>query len=152
MKIISHRGNLEGPVPVDENNPSYIDKAISEGFDVEIDLYCIGDTYWLGHDEPQYQIDVSWLSQRKSVLWIHCKNIESAKKCLEYNSFCHSEDPFVYTTNGKIWLHGNVSFLYKSCENMIVPLIDEKSCKSFSLTENIPYGICTDYPMLLRSL
>ncbi len=36
--IISHRGNLDGPIPERENSPDYIDQAIKWGFVVEIDI------------------------------------------------------------------------------------------------------------------
>ena len=35
MKIISHRGNVRGPIPEKENRPSYIDCALGNGYDVE---------------------------------------------------------------------------------------------------------------------
>ena len=38
MKFISHRGNIETINAEEENNPTYIEKAIQLGFDVEIDL------------------------------------------------------------------------------------------------------------------
>ncbi len=38
MKIISHRGNVRGPIPEKENRPSYIDCALGNGYDVEIHL------------------------------------------------------------------------------------------------------------------
>ena len=41
MRLISHRGNINGIESVHENNPNYIENAIMLGFDVEIDM--IGD-------------------------------------------------------------------------------------------------------------
>ena len=38
MKLISHRGNINGKIEKFENNPNYIDTAIEQGYDVEIDL------------------------------------------------------------------------------------------------------------------
>ena len=35
---------------------SYIDCAIGNGYDVEIDVRSIDGEYWLGHDEPQYKV------------------------------------------------------------------------------------------------
>ena len=58
MKIISHRGNLDGPIFEKENHPDYILNAIDAGFDVEIDLWKIETKLFLGHDEPKYLIDV----------------------------------------------------------------------------------------------
>ena len=75
MILISHRGNLLGPVPEEENTPNYIDKAISEGFDVEIDVWFKDKTWYLGHDYPTYKIEINWLLEREPKLWIHCKNL-----------------------------------------------------------------------------
>ena len=41
MILISHRGNIDGKIVERENHPDYIDKAISEEFDVEIDVWMI---------------------------------------------------------------------------------------------------------------
>lgn len=46
MKIISHRGNLNGPSPKTENTPEQIDFALKKGFDVEIDLWKINDKFF----------------------------------------------------------------------------------------------------------
>ena len=46
MKIISHRGNIRGPVPGRENAPSYIDCAIGNGYDVEIDVRSVNGELW----------------------------------------------------------------------------------------------------------
>ena len=37
MKLISHRGNIDGPQPDRENSPNYINEAIEAGYNVEID-------------------------------------------------------------------------------------------------------------------
>jgi len=70
MKLISHRGNINGTNPIEENRPKYIENAISMGFDVEIDIrYDIKtSTLWLGHDEPQYMITWWWLAGKSSNL------------------------------------------------------------------------------------
>ena len=46
MKIISHRGNLKGPDPKNENTKGQIDKALKMSFDVEIDLWKINNKYF----------------------------------------------------------------------------------------------------------
>ena len=38
MYLISHRGNLNGIEKNNENNPDYINQAISRGYDVEVDV------------------------------------------------------------------------------------------------------------------
>ena len=141
MKIISHRGNVRGPIPEKENRPSYIDCALGNGYDVEIDINTVDGELWLGHDEPQYKITHTWLKCRKDHLWIHCKDLETAKQCWEYQSFCHTSDPYTYTSTGKIWLH---DLSMKIDGDVIIPLIDSPFCSEYS-----PYGICTDYPILI---
>lgn len=145
MIIISHRGNIRGPISDKENRPSYIDSAISCGFHVEIDIRCINDELWLGHDEPQYKVDHNWLDKRRNYLWIHCKNLEAAKECWAYHSFCHSQDSFVYTSVGKIWVH---DLSLKIDDNTIIPLINSDEIRDLVNTNlyESAYGVCTDYP------
>ena len=40
MLLISHRGNING-INKMENNPNYLDKAMSLGYNVEIDVWKI---------------------------------------------------------------------------------------------------------------
>ena len=144
MKIISHRGNVRGPRADRENRPSYIDCAIGNGYDVEIDVRLIEGQLWLGHDEPQYKVEHSWLQPRKEYLWIHCKDLAAAKECWEYQSFCHTSDPYTYTSTGKIWLH---DLSMKIDNNVIIPMIDDID---YAPMKGQPYAICTDYPYLLN--
>ena len=144
MKIISHRGNIRGPISQKENRPTYIDCAIGNGYDVEIDLRSIDGELWLGHDVPQYKVEHSWLQPRKEYLWIHCKDIAAAKECWEYQSFCHMGDPYTYTSTGKIWLH---DLSMKIDNNVIIPLIDDID---YSPMNGDPYAICTDHPYLIN--
>ena len=78
-KLISHRGNINGKDISLENNPSYIDTAIKQGYDVEIDFWYVNNQLYLGHDTFQYGINLSWLVERKTSLWIHCKNLPSVE-------------------------------------------------------------------------
>ena len=41
MKLIAHRGNINGPNPEKENHPDYINTAIKSGYDVEVDVWFI---------------------------------------------------------------------------------------------------------------
>ena len=148
MKIISHRGNIRGPIPDKENRPSYIDCAIGNGYDVEIDVRSINGELWLGHDEPQYKVDHNWLDKRRNYLWLHCKNVEAACECFQYNSFCHTGDPFTYTSNGKIWMH---DLTQKISDCIIIPLLSDIEIKQLTNThlyDNI-YAVCTDYPSMM---
>ena len=60
MKLIAHRGNLNGKNPFYENSPKYCQEAIDKGFDVEIDIWYT-DTWWTGHHRPSYRVDTDFL-------------------------------------------------------------------------------------------
>ena len=109
MIYISHRGNINGKSPEMENNPKYIDRAIELGYDVEVDVWFNNNTWFLGHDEPQYEIEFGWLKKRIDNLWIHCKNLES----LVYlntvggrlNYFWHQGDDVTLTSRNFMWVY-----------------------------------------------
>ena len=144
MKIISHRGNINGPVPEKENRPSYIDSAIQLGYDVEIDLRIIDGDFWLGHDKPQYKIELTWMRLRKDNLWFHCKDINSALMLAEldrdFKYFCHSSEPYVCTSHKYLWIHDLTGAINNKC---IIPLLSKEDIINYK--NNKPYAICTDF-------
>jgi hypothetical protein len=109
MKLIAHRGNINGKYESYENKPEYLDKAINKGFDIEIDVWLINGLLYLGHDKPQYKIEFSWLLDRISKLWVHCKNLEAVvyfQECeYEFNYFWHQEDDITLTSKNYIWAY-----------------------------------------------
>ena len=137
MILISHRGNIKGKNLDLENNPDYIQKALDEEFDVEIDLWIKNNNLYLGHDEPQYEIEYDWLNKRKSKLWVHCKNIE----CLEFfddtdiNFFWHEKDTVTITSKGYIWAYPGNQPIKKS-----IAVMPEIEGDDISLCG----GICSD--------
>lgn len=152
MKIISHRGNLNGPKPERENSPSYIDTAISMGYDVEIDVRYLNREFFLGHDAPEYKVSMKWLQQRKSKLLIHCKNIDAAYVLSwtdGFHIFSHKDDPYVLTNQGFLWVHDVCLDLKK--ENSIIPLFGvEKMGMEFV---DLPvFACCTDEVLLVQKM
>jgi hypothetical protein len=139
MILISHRGNVNGKIPKKENNPEYIDKAISLGYDVEIDIWSIEGVLLLGHDEPQYGISQLWLNQRSQSLWIHCKTIEAMEwfnAIGGFNYFWHEEDTVTLTSKGFIWAYPGKQPIQQSIA--VMPEIHNDN-----ITQCI--GICSDY-------
>ena len=144
MKLISHRGNITGPIDDKENRPSYIDCAIQLGYEVEVDLRYINGQFWLGHDYPQYKIEKTWMDIRKDKIWYHCKDKESALELIRLDFgikfFCHSQDDFVLTNTNHLWVHNLNGLLNTSC---IIPLLGIDDIDHYSGSE--VYGVCTDY-------
>lgn len=138
MKIISHRGNIQGPNESEENKPEYIFAAIKAGFDVEVDIWVENKAIFLGHDKPTYRINLDFL--RSDKLWCHCKNI-SALYLLRQNNircFFHDVDAAVLTSDGFLWTYPGKQLTPISIAVMPERVTDWAISNCF--------GICTDYP------
>lgn len=142
MKIIAHRGNLGGPNPGRENHPDYIAKAMYQGFDVEIDVWCIGNKFFLGHDAPQYDVKESYLLNSK--FWQHAKNIEAfyrlnrMKPNYLINCFSHNIDDAVLTSGGWLWTYPGKEITPDS-----IAVMPER-VPGWDISQSM--GVCTDYP------
>ncbi len=152
MKLISHRGNIFGPNKEDENKIEYIEKSLSEGFDVEIDLRHKDHNFYLGHDEPQYHVPISWLFKWKDRLWIHCKDFKSldviSNSPVDFHYFCHESDKHTLTSKGYIWSYPGQPYTLKSVivmpeSNDLLKFSDND--KMIDVKEYNCYAICSDY-------
>lgn len=147
MMIISHRGNLNGPIPEQENTEEYIYVAIYAGYTVEIDVRLEYDRLWLGHDCAEYYVNLEWLIFLKNHLWIHAKNFAALNVLIRHplKVFFHEHEKHTIINNcGLIWSHD----ISGAAEHSIIPLIDEKSIYLFQ--PKPVYGICTDYTNIVK--
>jgi hypothetical protein len=148
MILISHRGNLRGPQPNLENQPKYIDDALSLGFDVEVDVWLSHDNkIYTGHDEPSYLISEEWLTKRNSNLWVHCKNFAILNKFIldssSLNFFWHGSDDFTLTSTKVIWTYpGN---LLDARSILVLPENSLNAPMKFDIGLSKPLGVCSDY-------
>ena len=138
MKLISHRGNIEKKKKNLENTVSYINSALSLGFDVEIDVW-FNEGFYLGHDAPNNKISISYLNNSK--FWIHAKNglafYELIKdKNFKPNVFWHTNENWVLTSKKIIWTFPNKALFPNS-----VCVLPEKGYEGDIKT---CYGICSD--------
>jgi hypothetical protein len=140
MIKISHRGNINGKFESYENEPNYIDLAISKGYDVEVDVWFIDNILWLGHDNPQYGVDFRWFRDRLSKLWIHCKDINSViffKECgYDFNYFWHQEDHITLTSLNFIWAYPGKQPIKDSIS--VLPEINNEDT-------SLCLGVCSDF-------
>ena len=146
MILIAHRGNIHGPNPELENNPFYIDKAIEQGYNVEIDIRGSFYTkFYLGHDEAQYIVSPSWIFERASHLWIHAKDIQAlhslTQQASNFNVFWHQDDFYTMTTKGFIWTYPGHTLTPQS-----ICVMPEKFEGLYSQHEiNNCAGVCSDF-------
>lgn len=153
MKIISHRGNLEGPDPSTENTLSQIYKCLDKGFDVEVDVWILDNQICLSHDNPTHFekkeiVELKDFYELSGNLWIHCKNREAleffSNKSFHY--FWHESDRYTLTSRGfGLVLVGQ--FPYKNSVIMLPEKISLYSPPYGYDYIKSSYGICTDYPI-----
>lgn len=153
MQIISHRGNLEGPNPLEENHPNYLYKALKAGHAIECDIWGKDDRLYLGHDKPEWEVP-SFLISGWNV-YFHCKNIQAYITL--YNAdvsayyFMHENDAAGLVSDGKLWVHPHTilsvseydkPFCYAVLPELVygtqAPVFNFKTLERFG-------GVCTDY-------
>jgi hypothetical protein len=136
MFLISHRGNINGANPDKENSINYILKAIDSGFDVEIDVWFINNSFYLGHDKPEHKINYNFLINEK--LWCHAKNIHSLIEMSHYpiHYFWHDKDDYTLTSKNYIWAYPS-----KKINKNTIIVLPEINCVDISDCK----GVCSDY-------
>jgi hypothetical protein len=136
MLLISHKGNIKGPNKKLENYPSHILNVLTK-WNAEIDVWANINGLFLGHDYPQYKIDLEFL--KKDGLWCHAKNLTALEIMIanKINCFWHQTDDFTLTSSGFIWTFPNKNITPMS---IIVDINKNWIDKNYNC-----YGICTDY-------
>lgn len=155
MKIIAHRGLLDGPNTELQNNPLQVTKALEQGFDVEIDVWFDKGVWYLGHDTMDYKVPLPWLTQER--LWIHCKNISAfynLKRLIgKINFFYHESDKIVLTSNGNVWTYFG---LPETKDTMAVCVMPEVNYNWTDIEHMVKtkqwFGICTDWPRRIKEI
>jgi hypothetical protein len=143
MKYIAHRGLFQGPDKEKENHPDQIRIALKKRYECEIDVWWKDNQWWLGHDEPQYQVAESFIGQQG--LWLHCKNLDALYELnispFKYTHFWHQNDDFTITSNQYIWTYPG-----KHLTNNSIAVMPECSAEYWEYVKNLDIiGVCTDY-------
>lgn len=151
MKLIAHRGNINGPNLINENNPDYLLETIKLGYDCEIDVHFVNNELFLGHDFPTYKININYLLNNCNKFWIHCKNLEALDYLYNFNElniFWHENDRYTLTSKKYIW-----SYIGVNTTKNVICVMPELAYTDSNFIEiinnkivnNNLYGICTDY-------
>lgn len=149
FKLISHRGNTEGPRPKRENTVVHILDALEKGYDCEIDVWYVNKRWWLGHDKPQYLIPFNFLQMPG--LWCHCKNVEALHGLLKHPNIISvwiDVDSFPLTSNGYIWTHTDVSYPdYLTSKSIAIQPEEAQEIQWDPYFDAYKYcaGVCSDY-------
>jgi hypothetical protein len=143
INIISHRGNLDGVISNEENNPEYVLEALRKDFDVEVDVWLYGGYLFLGHDAPKFKISTDFLKNDR--IWCHAKNVESLEFMIKNNLNCfwHESDKFTITSKKFLWCY------YDNYHPLGITVLKENKFNDVKIPDNI-LGICTDFPKKWR--
>jgi hypothetical protein len=146
LKPISHRGNLYGPRPEEENNPDYIKIALSL-LPVEIDCWKLEGKYYLGHDDPKFEVGRDFLLQKN--LLLHAKNSEILREFANTPTvevFWHENDNFTITSKQRIIYHSRHDLdNSKDVSSRVIFVKLNLTPPVISSASNI--SILTDYPL-----
>lgn len=149
MILIAHRGNLQGPNPSKENDPAYIDLALKQNINAEVDLRVKNKIPYLGHDYADFAISSEYLIDRQDFLWIHCKDAGALTWALERNLHCfwHDQDDYTITSKGFVWAYPGKEVASAKC----ISVMPETVWHLDEVRKNVDYGICTDYVNFFRN-
>jgi hypothetical protein len=146
MLLIAHRGNINGPNQDKENRPEYLLEAYNQ-FHVEADIWYIDNKLYLGHDKPQYNIEIDFLNKIKDKLFCHCKNIDALNYILnsapDMECFFHDSDECVLTSKNHIWTYPGKKLTVNS-----ICVMPERVNQNPVLC----FGVCTDYPSKFKNI
>jgi len=148
MKLISHRGNMNGKCSSIENSLEAIENCLMEGLDIEVDLWFKDGNFYLGHDLPTFKVNINEINNEK--IWFHIKNIETFSVIKDYNIknyFWHQEDSCTLTSSQKFWLFpGN--FISSKDSVFVLPEL----FKNVDISKYDHYAICTDEIFYFKKL
>lgn len=110
------------------------------GYDVELDLWCVDGAFYLGHDEPKFEVTLDWIVSRKERAWVHCKNLRAVDQIFgsDINWFSHQDDDFAITSEGYLWCYPG-----KVMRSAPFVLLDFGS-RAPQIRKNV-VGVCADY-------
>lgn len=162
FKIVAHRGLLNGPSKDLENNPEIILEIIKNHprLLIEIDLNIMEDGIYLGHDYPNYKIDIDFIIKNKDRFILHVKRFDSESDFVNKSlskiykishCFSHEDDNFTITNRGWIWSHPKMGFVPNSIFVLPEKFVSLNS-REFRNKINLLKGICTDFPLEIKHI
>ena len=133
--------------PLDEKMESrgFLGKPTENGIDVHAynggrpeEVHCDMEI-WLGHDTPQYQIPLSFLTINEERLWCHAKNFHALTFLIQhgFHTFSHDKDTHVLTSRGVIW-----AYVGKEIDHNTICVMPERtSCAKRNFVKQKVYAL-----------
>ena len=151
MKIIAHRGNLNGPDPATENTIEQSEKCFALGFDVEVDVWHTSKGFYMGHDKPLHYVSHGWLINNKDKLFIHAKGTKALSTLIaneDMHCFAHKSDDVALTSFNWLWHYPGVK-IFKP-DGWVIGVVACLPELAPDWDTSQATHICTDYPIMYR--
>jgi hypothetical protein len=156
MLYISYRGIYDGDNWQYANTPSQLGKALGSGFSCMIDVWKVGDKFYLGSEQPLTEVTAKYLQGNR--WWLNARNAEMqawlpTQNPKLYPNYFHfitptPPPPSVTASNGKTIVPGTVPIDNNSV--VFLPEIDDMSL--LSTVKLKCYGICSTNLLLIRRM
>lgn len=155
MILIAHRGLMDGPDGSAQNHPDQIRRALDAGFDAEIDLWLIDGRWMLGHDGPEHEVDLRFISYHG--LWLHCKNLPAffALRAIggNHNYFFHDSDMVVLTSKGQVWTYFGKPETRSPGSICVMPEVTYDWSQIRAMVNGHAWlGMCSDWVNMIRGM
>lgn len=144
FKIISHRGRVENS-KYPENSLDALKKCLDMGLSIEIDVMKKNDKIYLGHDNPDLEVDISEIDFDGVYIHMKSPHIIELKNA---DLFFIENDSYALTKKNKIW----TNYYNKDYSQHSIMCSAELIGKNFNIDEisywsKTAYGVCTDFPL-----
>lgn len=171
-RIIAHRGNYNGMSGEDENNAIACERAMINGFDVELDVILYDSEnhgVFTGHDKIESYIPIDILNEYqekyKQDIWFHAKTFDAFNALMgqslpdQYHLFFHDKDLFTVVDDQYYWFYPNYQSLTiltsrsaRAYDSILAcpEMIDVDYYQTMDLSTINVFGVCTDYANMLR--
>ena len=148
MRVIAHRGNLNGISPR-ENDPQVIRQVLDHGLSVEVDLWEIEGRHFFGHDSPAYLVNLAEFDVQE--VYFHLKT-PHVPRLLHADAFAIDNDRYSLTLRG--WLWTNYGQPVSAQSIMCAPELvgHREPLDGFVSRCRDAAAICTDFPHRVSQL
>lgn len=154
MLYISYRGIYDGTNFEDANTPNQIGKALDRGNSVMVDVWKVGDEFYLGSEEPMIRVTSDyfkgnrfWLSARNSDMYDWLQTQDS-KKYPHYFFMPDVQPDYVTVSDGRDWVFGSVA-TNLACV-VVLPEVPDRGMLSTVKLKN--YGVCSCYLQFIKRI
>jgi hypothetical protein len=143
VRLIAHRGNLNGPIPERENHPDYLVEALNCGVEVEVDVWVTDGKIFFG----EHEVGETFVYLISKDAWFNCKNPEAVEYFKtrndgeNYKYFYETDGGKIVSSTGHEWVEAPLDLEEEQSSEVIV--LDLSEGHDYKYGE--VFAVCTDF-------